>query len=87
MRNECQPLSKSNRRNFKVVRTDPLSDTLEGIANLGVVTCGQIVERQRGERLKESLHERPLSHGVSAPRRTKEELGPHYGADGHLVGA
>jgi len=40
VRNECQPLSKSNCRYFKVVRTDALSDTLEGIANLGVVTCG-----------------------------------------------
>ena len=87
MRNERQALGESNRRNFKVMRADPLSDTLQGIANLGVVTCGQVIERQRGERLEESLHERPLIHGVSASRRAKEELRPHYGADGHLVGA
>jgi hypothetical protein len=40
VRNERQPLSESNRRDFKVVRTDPLSDALEGMANVGVVACG-----------------------------------------------
>ena len=41
MRNERQALGESNRRNFKVMRADPLSDALQGIANLGVVTCGR----------------------------------------------
>ena len=40
VRNERQALGKSNRRNFKVMRANPLSDALQGIANLGVVTCG-----------------------------------------------